>query len=417
MFKPVPLFLAARYLRAKRKNRFASLVSGVSIAGIGLGVAVLIIVLSVMNGFEREIAARILGMTADATVFGAPDVMRDWRGLAAKLEQDPAVVAARPFVRGSGMLNARGKVRGLVIYGIPTTGEAAVSRIEDYLDKTRLSALEPPREPPAIILGRTLAMEAKLVAGDEATLISPQWDSEQQLGLPSYQRLGVAGTFHAGMHEFDSSFGLMALDDAARLFKLGDSVSGLRLKLRDSTQAPAVAARLGAELGAAYLVIDWTRYHRNFFLAIKSQKRMMFVILSLIVAVAAFNVVASMVMIVKEKQTDIAILRTVGLSPASVLLAFLAQGAMVTGLGVGLGVALGVGGASYANDFMLLVEQTFGIQFIKPDVYYINYLPTEVRWSDALAVAFATFAICVIATLYPAWRAAQIAPVEALRYE
>ena len=417
MFKPLPLFIAARYLRAKRKNRFAALVSAVSVAGIGLGVAVLLIVLSVMNGFEREVAARILGMTADATVFAAPETLRDWPALAARLETDPEVVAARPFIRGSGMLNARGKVRGILIYGVPPDGEADVSQLEHYLQGVSLTALERPAAEPAVILGQTLADELGVGAGQEITLISPQWDTEQQLGLPNYDRLRVVGSFKAGMHEFDSTFGIMSVDAAARLFKLEGTVSGLRLKLKDSAHAPLVAARLGAALGPSYVVLDWTRYHRNFFLAIKSQKRMMFVVLSLIVAVAAFNVVASMVMIVKEKQTDIAILRTLGLSPASVLWAFLTQGAIVAGLGVTLGVVLGTAGALYANDFMRLVEQVFHIQFIKPDVYYINYLPTELRLGDAFSVALATFTICVAATLYPAWRAAQIAPVEALRYE
>lgn len=417
MFRPLPLFIAARYLRAKRKNRFAALVTGVSVAGIGLGVAVLIIVLSVMNGFEREISARILGMTADATVFGSPADLRDWPALAQRLERDPQVVAVRPFVRGSGMLSVRGKVRGIMVYGVPTQGEGAVSELEHYLQNVTLGALTRPAQPAGIILGRTLADELGVHAGEMVTLISPQWDSAQQLGLPAYERLTSVGSFLAGMHEFDSAFGIMSLSDAARIFKLEGTVSGLRIKLRDSRLAPAVAAAIGQQLGPGFLVIDWTRYHRNFFLAIKSQKRIMFVILSLIVAVAAFNVVASMIMIVKEKQRDIAILRTLGLAPSSVLCAFLLQGAIVTGLGVALGVALGLVGADYANDFMHLVERLFGIQFIKPDVYYINYLPTEVRLTDALGVALATFTICVMATLYPAWRAAQIAPVEALRYE
>ncbi len=417
MFRPLPLFIATRYLRAKRKNRFASLVTGVSVAGIGLGVAVLIIVLSVMNGFEREISARILGMTADATVFGSPADLRNWPALAQQLERDPQVVAVRPFVRGSGMLSVRGKVRGIVVYGVPAEGEGAVSELEHYLRDVTLAALTRPERPAGIILGHTLADDLGVHPGDLVTLISPQWDNTQQLGLPAYERLASVGNFQAGMHEFDSAFGIMAMSEAARIFKLDGTVSGLRIKLKDSRLAPAVAAAIGQQLGPNFLVIDWTRYHRNFFLAIKSQKRIMFVILSIIVAVAAFNVVASMIMIVKEKQRDIAILRTLGLTPISVLCAFLLQGAIVTGLGVGLGVGLGLLGADYANDFMHLVEHIFGIQFIKPDVYYINYLPTEVRLNDALGVALATFTICVIATLYPAWRAAQIAPVDALRYE
>ena len=417
MLKPVPLFIALRYLRAKRRNRFASIVSTVSVAGIGLGVGVLLIVLSVMNGFEREVSARILGMTADVTLFGSLDRMQDWPALAARVAEQPGVKAVQPFVRGSGMLNARGKVQGVVLYGVPREGESTVSQLEHYLEGITLEALPRDGALPGVILGRTLAERLALTPGSQVTLISPGWDSSQQLSLPAYDRLGVVGTFKAGMHEFDSTFGVMALDDAARLFHLGRAVSGLRIRLQDSTQAPTFAAALGARLGEGYFVIDWTRYHQNFFLALQSQKRIMFVVLSLIVAVAAFNVVASMVMIVKEKQRDIAILRTLGLSPLGVLWAFLIQGSLVTGAGVVLGLGLGLLGAHYANDFMHLVEQTFGLQFIKPDVYYLNYLPTDVRGTDALGVAVATFLLCVTATLYPAWRASRIAPVEALRYD
>lgn len=293
MLKSVPLFIALRYLRAKRLNRFASIVSSVSVAGIGLGVGVLLIVLSVMNGFEREVAARILGMTADITLFGSPDRMQDWRSLAARVRQHPEVRAAEAFVRGSGMLNARGKVQGVVLYGVPRDGEAEVSRLTEYLEGITLDALTNDGKPPAVILGRTLADRLSLASGDQVTLISPSWDNAQQLSLPAYDRLEVAGTFKAGMHEFDSTFGVMALEDAARLFQLGEGVSGLRIRLQDSARAPAVAAALGAELGEGYFVVDWTRFHRNFFLALESQKRIMFVVLSLIVAVAAFNVVAS----------------------------------------------------------------------------------------------------------------------------
>ena len=417
MFQPLPLFLAIRYLRVKRKNRFAAFVSLASVAGIALGVAILLIVLSVMNGFERQVAARILGMTSHATLLSRQGLMHDWQDVAQRARRAPAVLAAEPFVRGAGMLNHRGKVRGIVLYGVPPATEGRVSDLQEYLRDVPVAALDQAGEVDAIFIGDTLAEELALAPGDVLTLIAPRWDDTQNLGMPRYVRLRVAGTFHAGMHEFDSAFGIVSVATAARIFEIGSAVSGLRVKFSDATRAPALAAALTAQLGDEVAAIDWTQFHRNFFLALKSQKRIMFVILSLIIAVAAFNIVASMVMLVKEKYRDIAILRTMGLAPRGVLTAFLAQGVLVAGIGIGAGIALGVIGADHANAAMNLVERLFGVNFIKPDVYYIDYLPTEIRAGDIAVIASATFAICLLAAGFPAWQASRIAPVEALRYD
>jgi len=417
LFQPLPLFLAVRYLRVKRKNRFAAFVSLASVAGIALGVAILLIVLSVMNGFERQVAARILGMTSHATLLSRYGLMNDWQGVAERARAAPEVLAAEPFIRGAGMLNHRGKVRGIVLYGVPPATEARVSDLQDYLGDVPVGTLDDAGDVDAIFIGDTLAEELALAPGDVLTLIAPRWDDAQNLGVPRYVRLRVAGTFHAGMHEFDSAFGIVSLATAARIFEIGTAVSGLRVKFTDSTRAPALATALTAQLGDEVAAIDWTQFHRNFFLALKSQKRIMFVILSLIIAVAAFNIVASMVMLVKEKYRDIAILRTMGLAPRGVLTAFLAQGVLVAGIGIGAGIALGVIGADHANAAMNLVEQLFGVNFIKPDVYYIDYLPTEIRSGDIAVIASATFAICLLAAGFPAWQASRIAPVEALRYD
>jgi len=418
VFRPLPIFLAFRYLRVKRKNRFAAFVALASVAGIALGVAILSIVLSVMNGFERQVAARILGMTSHATVLSRYGLLQDWERVAAEARQAPRVTGVAPFIRGAGMLNHRGKVRGVLLYGVPPALEAGVSDLQQYFGATPLGALDAPDDGLApIALGAALATDLGLVPGDTVTLIAPRWDDAQQLGVPRYVRLRVAATFHAGMHEFDSSFGIVSLATAARVLELGDAVSGLRVKFDDAARAPELARGLVQRLGDDYAALDWTQFHRNFFLALKSQKRILFVILSLIIAVAAFNIVASMVMLVKEKNRDIAILRTMGLAPRAVLATFLLQGVLVAGIGIALGLGLGALGADYANTAMQLVERVFGITFIKPDVYYIDYLPTERRAADSAVIAAATFVICVLAAGFPAWQASRIAPVEAMRYD
>ncbi len=417
MFKPLPLYVATRYLRAQRRQRFASFITVVSVLGIALGVAVLLVVLSVMNGFEREVSRHIVGLTAHGSVFHRGGAIDEWARLAAALRRHPRVLAVQPFIRGSGMLNHRGDVRGVVVYGIDPAGEATVSSIADYLGDTPLAALAAGGAEPPLFVGHTLAEGLGVGIGDTVTLIAPRWDPGQGLSLPSYRRVRIAGVFHAGMHEFDSAFALLNLRDAAAIFGTGEAVSGLRLRFDDASAAPLIGRELNEALGPDYAVIDWTQYHRNFFEALKSQKRIMFAILSLIVAVAAFNIVASMVMLVREKSRDIAILRTLGMAPRAVLATFVTQGVLIGAGGVTVGVLLGALGARHANSAMTIVERVFGVRFIKPDVYYIDYLPAQVIPADVIAVSAVAFAICVAATVYPAWRAAQIAPVEALRYD
>jgi lipoprotein-releasing system permease protein len=417
MFRPLPLWVGLRYLRAKRRSGFATFISFASVLGIALGVAVLVIVLSIMNGFEREVARHILGMTSHASVFKAGEGIDDWRALCERLRALPHVRGAEPFIRGSGMINRRGHVQGVIVYGIPPLSESNVSSLHDYLGDYDLSALDAAGPIPKVLIGATLARNLDASAGDPATLIVPRWDPGGENEVPLYQAVAIDGTFHVGMHEFDASFALMSLRNAARVFGFEDRVSGIRIRFDDPTLAKRYAAEIGALLGNRYLVLDWSQFHRNFFEALKSQKRILFLILSLIIAVAAFNVIASMVMVVREKRQDIAILRTMGCAPARVLAVFVAQGCVIGAVGVGLGTLAGALSARYANAAMRVVERLFDVQFIKPDVYYINYLPTRIETGDLFLIAGTAFAICVGATLYPAWQASRIAPVEALAYD
>jgi lipoprotein-releasing system permease protein len=415
VIRPIPLFIALRYLRTKRKNRFASFVSIASVLGISLGVAVLIVVTSVMNGFEKEVTRHILDMTSHAVIFRPGGAIENWPEMLERIVARPDVVAGAPFVRAGAMLNHKGIVRGIAVQGVATQLERAVSALPDAVDADSFAALD--SDPDAILLGTSLAEALEVEIGNRVTLVAPRWHAETGLELPRYYSMTVRGTFSVGMHDFDAGFALVSLANAATIFDLDNGVSGLRMRFTSSDVAPAGAAAIAAALGPDYASINWTQYHRNFFLALKSQKRMMFVILSLIVAVAAFNIVASMVMIVKEKVRDIAVLRTLGLSRGGVMLIFIVQGVVIGFVGVLLGMALGAVLSDRAHQFVSAVERLFGIQFIKPDVYYINYLPADIRAADIVLIAAVAFLICVLATVYPAWQASRTAPAEALRYE
>ena len=415
MFHPLTLFLALRYVRTKRRNRFASFVSFVSIAGIGLGVAALIIVLSVMNGFEREVIRHVLGMSSHAVVLQQDGAMENWSEIAKRMARDPRVRATAPYVRSGGMLSRKGKVTGVVVEGIAPAREAEVTALRHYLSSVDIDALKPGHA--NVLLGDGLARKLDAGIGDAVSLVVPEWDASGQALAPRYLRLTVAGTFHSGMQQYDARLVLIHIEDAQVIFRMGDRISGIRTRFADARSAPVAAREIAQSLGAEFIAIDWTQYHQNFFLALKSQKRIMFVILVLIIAVAAFNIAANMVMVVTEKTRDIAVLCTLGTTRRQIVQLFLLQGLLIGMLGSLLGVLLGAWGAAESETMARLLEKALGVDLINADVYFIDYLPADLHLADLLGVVAAALALAVLATIYPALRAAGIQPAQAIHYE
>ena len=415
MFQPFPLFIALRYVATKRRNRFASFVSFVSIAGIALGVGALIIVLSVMNGFEREVVRHVLGMSSHAVLLNDSGLITNWSALEPRIASDPRVVALAPYVRASGMLTRKGKVTGTIVEGIDPARETLVTELAHYLPAGLLAALDASRSD--VLLGDSLAKKLAAHTGDQITLVVPQWDSTGRAQAPRYERLRVAGSFHTGMHQYDARLVVTHIDQARRIFQFGDAISGVRTRLRDPAAAPLVAAELAQRLGPEFRAIDWTQYERNFFLALKSQKHIMFVILVLIIAVAAFNIAANMIMIVTEKTRDIAILRTVGTTRGQIVGLFLVQGLILGSAGALLGVAFGAWGASESQHALKFLEGLLGVDLLNSDVYFLDYLPADLRASDLLGVVAASLFLSLLATIYPALRAAAIEPARAVHFE
>ena len=405
--------LGFRYLRARRRARHASFVSLVSVLGISLGVAVLIIVSSVMNGFEQEVRNHVLGMTSHASVLYPGQAIPDWRKAANQLSTDESVVASAPFVRGGAMLSHAGAVHGVIIQGIDLALENNVSEIGRYISEQDRNRLEENTQ--NILLGYQLQKKLKVAIGQRLVLIAPRFSPSTGVQTPKYLTYTVAGVFKIGMHEFDSSMALVSIPNAQQIFDLGSGVSGLRVKFTDADKAPVLARQAGANLDPPAASLNWTQYHRNFFQALKSQKRIMFVILSIIVAVAAFNIIASMIMLVREKHSDIAILRTLGMSKGKIMLLFVFQGSVIGFVGVAVGIVGGIIGATYSGTVVNLLEQLLQIQFIKPDVYYIDYLPAVLKSADIVKVGITAGLIAVAATVYPAWRASLTNPADALR--
>ncbi|MEQ8230874.1 MAG: lipoprotein-releasing ABC transporter permease subunit [Gammaproteobacteria bacterium] len=412
MFRPFSLYVGLRYLRSKRRNRFAGFVSLVSVSGIALGVAALVIVLSVMNGFEREVSRHVLGMSAHAVALARTGYIEDWRALLAAPTLRAEVAGAAPFVRGSGMVSRRDAVRGVLVEGIEPAAERATTALASYVGTSTLATLVPGSR--RAIVGGVLAAELGLEVGDPFNLMLPDWDAQGRPRTPRYVRLEVGGIFRVGMHQYDARLLLLHLADAQDILGAGDGVSGLRLRFADAAQAPARARSLVAALGRDLAVVDWTQYHRNFFLALASQKRIMFVILILIVAVAAFNIAANMVMMVSEKLRDIAILRTLGATPGRIVRLFLLQGLLIGLFGALLGGLLGAWGAAESERAARFIEGLLGIDLINADVYFIDYLPAELRARDVLEVIAAAIALAVLATVYPALRAAAVDPARAV---
>ncbi len=415
MFKPLTLYIGLRYTRAKRRTRFISFITLTSVLGIALGVTALITVLSVMNGFEDELRHRILGMTSHTTITGRNGQLKDWRHLIQKIKNHPHVIGEAPFVRGQVMINADRRVSGTVLRGVAPELEPRVSEVADKMKAGSLTNLQSGKF--GIILGAELANYLRVMVGDKVTVISPQIISTPAGILPRLRRFTVVGIFQVGMYEYDRNMALTHIEDAAKLFRLGDTVSGLRLKLDDLFDAPKISRNLANELFSNYRVSDWTRAHNNFFKAVKTEKRVMFIILLLIVAVAAFNIVSTLVMVVTDKRGDIAILKTQGLSNLSVMGIFIILGGVIGVTGTLLGTVGGVLLALNVEIIVPAIESFFGIQFMAADVYYISDVPSKLNWNDVYLIAATAFILALLATLYPAWQASRINPAEVLRYE
>ncbi|MCG5493145.1 MULTISPECIES: lipoprotein-releasing ABC transporter permease subunit [Ectothiorhodospira] len=415
MFRPLEIFIGLRYTRAKRRNHFISFISLISMLGIALGVTALITVLSVMNGFEKELRERILGMASHATIAEFGGQLRNWEAVMAQAEGADRVVGVAPYVEGEGMFSSGRQVSGAMVRGVIPDLEARVSRVGEHIIFGSMDDLQ--ARGFGVVLGKELALALGVGMGDRVTLITPQAAVTPVGVLPRMRRLNVVGIFEVGMFEYDRSTAFIHLDDARQIYQTDDAVSGLRLKLDDMMRAPIIARQVAAELDGRFWVNDWTRQHANFFRAVQTEKTVMFIILSLIVAVAAFNIVSTLVMVVIDKQADIAILRTLGLSPRSVMAVFMVQGTVIGVVGTLLGVAGGITLALNVETIVPAIESLLGQQFLSPDVYYISDLPSELNLQDVGRIGSLAFALTVLATLYPAWRASRTQPAEALRYE
>jgi len=415
MFRPLELFVGLRYTHSKRRTHFISFISMTSMLGIALGVTALITVLSVMNGFEQELRDRILGMASHATVTTYAGRLADWQDLSQNLEKQPSILAMAPYVQGESMLSQGKRVSGALIRGVLPGMEGGVSDVVSHINGGDLTLLEAGEY--NIILGSELAIVLGVGVGDSVTVVSPQVTIGPTGILPRLRRFKVVGIFEVGMFEYDRGVALVHIKDAARLFSLDDNVTGLRLKLEDIYEAPRLARELSAQLPGGYRVEDWTRQHANFFRAVKTEKRVMFIILTLIVAVAAFNIVSTLIMVVTDKRSDIAILRTLGASPGSIMKIFIIQGVVIGVLGTALGVAGGLGLALNVETIVPAIERFFNVDFLDANVYYISEVPSELHWKDVWVMASMSMGLSLLATLYPAWRAARTHPAEALRYE
>jgi len=409
------LLVGLRYTRAKRRNHFISFISLISMAGIALGVAALIVVLSVMNGFQQELRTRILAVVSHVQLSGPGNQLEDWRRVADAARTQSRVVAAAPYVNAQGMLTFGQGVRGAVVRGVLPALEDRVADIGRHMRAGSLEALVPGEF--RIVLGGDLARAIGALPGDKVALIAPRGSVTPAGVIPRLKQFTVVGTFEIGMYEYDSSLALVHLEDAQKLYQLGGAVSGVRLKLDDVFAARAVARELSAALAPEVWASDWTRSHANFFRAVEIEKRVMFIILTLIVAVAAFNIVSTLVMLVTDKQADIAILRTLGAAPGSILQIFVVQGAMIGVIGTLLGVAGGVLLGWNVDTVVPAIENALGFKILAKDVYYISDLPSDVQLRDVATIGLVSLVLSFVATLYPSWRASRVSPAEALRYE
>jgi lipoprotein-releasing system permease protein len=407
------LLVGLRYTRAKRRNRFISINSAVSMIGIALGVWALIVVLSVMNGFQKEVRERILGVASHVQILA--NRLTNWRSIAESAARHPRVVATAPFVQAQAMLSAGQAVRGAVVRGILPGEEERVADLGQHMKAGSLEALKPGGF--GVVLGGDLARALGVLPGDKVAVIAPQGLVTPAGVIPRLKQFTVAGTFQAGIGDADSGLALMHLADAQTLYQLGEAVSGVRMKLDDLFAAPEVARELLATLPIDTYAVDWTRSHANFFRAVAIEKRMMFIILALIILVAAINIISTLVVAVTDKQADIAILRTLGAAPGSVMQVFIVQGMVIGAIGTLVGVTAGIVTALNIDVIVPAIERVLGMKFLSPEVYLIPDLPSDLQAGDVTAVALMGLGLSFLATLYPSWRAARLNPAEALRYE
>ena len=409
----LPLGIGLRYLSAKRRNHFISFISASSMVGMTLGVAVLILVLSVMNGFDRELRQRILGMVPHGVLYQAGGI-QDWQELAARVDQFPGVEASAPLTRLQGMMGANGRVRGVIVTGVAPEAEARVSILPEHMTEGSITDLLPGEY--GVLLGDLLARSLNVVVGDKLTLMLPEATLSPAGVIPRVRRLTVGGIFSVGA-ELDSNLAVIHLQDAAKLGRLNGEAESLRIKFTNLFEAPTLIWQLVNKLDGLYSGSDWTRTQGNLFSAIRMEKTMIGLLLLMIVAVAAFNIISTLVMVVTDKQADIAILRTMGAKPRTIMAIFMVQGLSIGIVGVVLGTVLGVIAALTISDLVAWAEKLFGFQILSSDVYFISYLPSQLLLSDVAVIMSASLLLSFLATLYPSWRASRVQPAEALRYE
>ncbi len=412
---PYELFIGLRYTRAKRRNHFISFISLISLMGITLGMTALITVMSVMNGFQEEVRSRILGVASHVQVSGMDGNLRDWPRTADEVVKHPSVKAAAPYISAQGMLSYNQVVQGVLVRGILPELEDEVADFAEMMVSGELDHLAPGEF--GMVIGMELARALGAFRGDKIVLISPQGQVTPAGILPRLKQFTVTGIFEAGHFEFDSGLVLIHMADAQKLYRMPESVSGVRLKLNDMFDAPQVVRELSTMVSVDSYISDWTRQHANYFRAIQIEKRMLSLILALIIAVAAFNIVSTLVMAVTDKQSDIAILRTLGASPRSIMKIFIVKGTFIGVFGTILGLFGGVLLAYNVGEVVAFIEWVFSVQFLSREVYYISEIPTDPQLADIVTVASVSFILSLLATIYPSYRASKVNPVEALRYE
>ncbi len=414
---PYELFIGLRYLRAKRKSHFTTFISITSMVGIALGVAVLIVVLSVMNGFGTELRNRILGVASHLQITQGDNTLANWQQVLAGVDGVPHVLAAAPFVMGQGMLSFNSAAQGTLVRGIVPADEI---RVAEFADKMKVGKLDDLRAGEFnIILGADLAYTLGATVGEKIVLMSPSGQATPVGTMPRMKQFKLVGLFEMGYQNYDSGLALVHMEDAAKLYRMNDKITGLRIKLDDPFLTPEVAPAIASKLAGQgnYYISDWVQENPNFFAALKMEKRIMSIIMVLVVAVAAFNIVSTLIMAVIDKRADIAIMRTFGASPRSIMGIFIIQGALIGIIGTLLGVALGLLIALNIGVIVPFIENLFHVQFLAKDVYYISEVPSQVLWSDVTAITLTSIVLSLLATLYPSYKASTINPAEALRYE